>query len=185
MQVAFRVGASPGASKYTTAWLVVRPTLARRMSLDLAKTQVDTAFTRPQGQTGLSYENAFGGATSFLRRRYTKNLDGVDLAVTGIPFDQAVTNRPGARFGPRAVREASTLQPFDAPYGWNGLNPIDEFDVVDYGDLAFDYAMVSDFPEAVETHITTILSSGLETKCFFALCMFFSKHHSAAVLLTL
>ena len=62
--------------------------------------------------------------SSFLRRRpLTKDLGGVDLAVSGIPFDQAVTNRPGARFGPRAIRAASTLMAGDAPYGW-GYSPV-------------------------------------------------------------
>ncbi len=34
-------------------------------------------------------------------------LTGVDIAVTGIPFDQAVSHRPGTRFGPEAIRKAS------------------------------------------------------------------------------
>ena len=79
------------------------------MALEDAKNQVDMAFTRDDPR-GLAFENAFGGATSFLRRRYTKDLSGVDLAVTGVPFDQGVTHRPGTRFGPRAIREASTLR---------------------------------------------------------------------------
>ena len=41
------------------------------MALEDAKTQVDQAFTR-DSLRGLSFENAFGGAASFLRRRYTK-----------------------------------------------------------------------------------------------------------------
>lgn len=129
------------------------------MALEDAKTQVDLAFTRPE-RRGLAYENAFGGATSFLRRRYSKDLDGVALAVTGVPFDQAVTHRPGTRFGPRAIREASTLQPFDPPYGWDGFDPLGEFDIVDYGDLAFDYARVSDFPAALTAHVGGILDKG-------------------------
>ena len=114
------------------------------MALEDAKTQVDQAFTRADPR-GLSFENAFGGAVSFLRRRYTKDLSGVDVAVTGIPFDQAVTHRPGARFGPRAIREASTLQAFDPPYGW-GYDPLTTLSVVDYGDMAFDYADVRGAP---------------------------------------
>ncbi len=114
------------------------------MALEDAKTQVDQAFTR-DSLRGLSFENAFGGATSFLRRRYTKDLGGVDVAVTGIPFDQAVTHRPGTRFGPRAIREASSLQAFDPPYGW-GYDPMAVLDVVDYGDMAFDYANVREVP---------------------------------------
>ena len=74
-----------------------------------SKNYVDEAFTR-KSDRGVSFENTFGGATSFLRRRYTKDLSGVDIAVTGVPFAQAVTNRPGTRLGPRAIREASALQ---------------------------------------------------------------------------
>ena len=86
------------------------------MALEDAKHQVDRAISGET--TGLGYENPFAGVTSFLRRPLTKDLAGFDLAVTGLPFDQAVTHRPGARFGPRAVREASTLMAGDAPYGW-------------------------------------------------------------------
>ena len=131
------------------------------MALEDAKSQVDAAFTR-KGQRGLAFENAFGGATSFLRRTYTKDLTGVDLAITGVPFDQAVTHRAGARFGPRAIREASALQAFDPPYGWP-TNPLQDMSVIDYGDLAFDYAKVSDFPEALTAHIRTILAAGAGT----------------------
>ncbi len=128
------------------------------MALEDAKTQVDMAFTRDDPR-GLSFENTFGGATSFLRRRYSKDLTGVDIAVTGIPFDQAVTNRPGTRLGPRAIREASAIQAFDPPYGW-GYDPMSELNIVDYGDVAFDYARVADFPEALTNHIRGILEGG-------------------------
>ncbi|MGB0425406.1 MAG: agmatinase [Paracoccaceae bacterium] len=126
------------------------------MALEDAKTQIDHAFMREDAR-GLSYENAFAGAVSFLRRKYTKDLSGVDLAITGVPFDQAVTNRTGTRLGPRALREASTLQPYDPPYGW-GFDPLGEFAIVDYGDLAFDYAKVSEFPATLTAHIKQILS---------------------------
>ncbi|WP_372885929.1 agmatinase [Shimia sp.] len=128
------------------------------MALEDAKSQVDEAFTRKDSR-GMSYENTFGGATSFLRRRYTKDLTGVDIAVTGVPFDQAVTNRPGTRLGPRAVREASALQAFDAPYGWD-YNVMEEFEIVDYGDLAFDYANIAEFPATLTNHIREILNAG-------------------------
>jgi agmatinase len=126
-----------------------------------AKDEVDAAFTR-KGQRGLTYENAFGGATSFLRRTYTKDLTGVDLAVTGVPFDQAVTHRTGTRFGPRAIREASALQPYDPPYGWP-TNPLEDFNIIDYGDVAFDYAKTSTFPQALTDHIAGILAANAGT----------------------
>jgi agmatinase len=128
------------------------------MALEDAKSEVDAAFTR-RDRRGLTFENAFGGATSFLRRAYSKDLAGADLAVTGVPFDQAVTHRTGTRFGPRAIREASALQPFDPPYGWD-FDPLSEFTVVDYGDLAFDYARVADFPDALTAHVRGILAAG-------------------------
>ena len=125
------------------------------MALKDAAYDVDNAITR-EGRRGMSYENAFGGILSFMRRNYSKDLVGVDIAITGIPFDQAVTNRPGSRFGPRAIREASTLQPCDPPYGWD-INPLEDFDIVDYGDLAFDYANVAAFPAQLTDHIRGIL----------------------------
>ena len=129
------------------------------MALEDAKGQVDLAFTRKE-RRGLAFENAFGGAVSFLRRSYTKDLAGVDLVVTGVPFDQAVTHRPGTRFGPRAIREASCLQPYDPPYGWDGFDPLSEFAIVDYGDVAFDYASVAAVPDLVQAHIAGILAAG-------------------------
>ena len=128
------------------------------MALEDAKTQVDQAFTRTELR-GLSFENAFAGAPSCLRRRYTKDMTGADLVITGIPFDQGVTHRPGTRFGPRAIREASSLQPFDAPYGW-GYDPLSELGIVDAGDMAFDYAHTPSFPDRVTAHIGGIINAG-------------------------
>ncbi len=130
------------------------------MALEDAAKDVDGAFTRAELK-GMSSEANFGGALSFLRRRYTKDLRGVDLAITGVPFDSAVTNRPGTRLGPRALREASAQQVFDAPYGWD-VNPMEDFALVDYGDLAFDYAKVADFPKRLQEHVKGILDAGAD-----------------------
>lgn len=127
------------------------------MALEDAADKVDEAITR-QGLKGLGAEITFGGITSFLRRRYTKDLSGVDIAVTGVPFDQATTNRPGTRLGPRALREASALQVFDPPYGWP-FDPLSELAIVDYGDVAYDYAKISEFPAALTKHIRGILQA--------------------------
>lgn len=130
------------------------------MALEDAKTEIDRAFTGDL--KGLAYENAFAGATSFLRRRYAKDVTGADLAILGVPFDQAVTHRTGPRFGPRAIREASTLQPYDPPYGWP-FDPLSEMAVVDTGDLAFDYAKTSAFPAALTARVSDILAHGVGT----------------------
>ncbi|MEM7724043.1 MAG: agmatinase [Pseudomonadota bacterium] len=134
------------------------------MALEDAKSQTDAAFTRDDLK-GLSFENAFAGALSMFRRRYTKDLTGVDVAITGIPFDQAVTNRSGTRLGPRAIREASTLQTFDPPYGWDGYSPLEDLAIADCGDMAFDYANMSDVPARIAGHVGGILDAGAAAIC--------------------
>lgn len=128
------------------------------MGLQEAANEVDRAIGDGDPR-GLGYENVFSGVPSFLRRKLTRDLTGFDLAVTGIPFDQAVTHRPGARFGPRAIREASTLMAGDVPYGW-GYSPLEQFAVADAGDMAFDYANPAGVPDRIEAHVGAILDAG-------------------------
>lgn len=141
------------------------------MALEDAKHEVDRALSGEA--TGLAYENPFAGVASFLRRPYAKDVSGFDVAVTGIPFDQAVTHRPGARFGPRALREASTLMAGDAPYGW-GYSLLDRFRIADAGDMAFDYAAVSDVPGRIERHVADLLGQG-------AACLMLGGDHSVTL----
>ncbi len=138
------------------------------MALEDAKSEVDRALSGEA--TGLAYENVFAGVTSFLRRSLTKDPAGADLAVMGVPFDQAVTHRPGARFGPRAIREASSLMAGDVPYGW-GYSPLERFRVVDTGDMAFDYAKPAEVPGLIEARAAAVLASG-------AACLTLGGDHS-------
>ena len=46
----------------------------------------------------------YTGVRTFARLPHTQELDGVDVAVVGVPFDTATSYRPGARFGPEAIR---------------------------------------------------------------------------------
>jgi agmatinase len=61
--------------------------------------------------TGLIYQPAVGGSATFSRLPRIDELadEKLDLAVVGIPFDGLVTFRPGARFGPNAIRQSSVL----------------------------------------------------------------------------
>ncbi len=117
----------------------------------------DQAFRREQ-LFGRDPEMTFGGALSFLRRNYTKDLKNVDIAVTGIPFDMATSNRPGTRFGPRAIRAGSVgLAELEAyPFGFD---PFDHVAVADYGDCFIDYGYPQNAPELIELHAEEILSS--------------------------
>ncbi len=51
----------------------------------------------------------YTGLPTFLRAPWTDDLDTVDIGIVGVPFDGGVTNRPGARHGPREVRNQSSL----------------------------------------------------------------------------
>lgn len=119
---------------------------------------VDQAFTRRE-LYGTAHESTFSGALSFMRRLYTKDLSGCDFAVTGVAFDTSTTNRPGARFGPRAIRAASTNLAWGAPWPW-GFDPFDRLAVADYGDCDFDHGRPETIPAAIEAHIDRILHAG-------------------------
>ena len=118
----------------------------------------DNAFLGPL--KGGSIEAAYAGALSFMRRRYSRELAGVDVAVWGIPLDTAVTNRPGARFGPQAIRRASAILCGDPQYPF-GRDPFAELAVVDYGDCAFDHGRPTEIPGTIETQARAILDQGV------------------------
>lgn len=118
----------------------------------------DHAFLR-KDLYGTTPEPTYAGALSFMRRRYTRDLDGVDLVVSGVPLDTATTNRPGARFGPRAIRAASSTMAWERPYGMD-FDPFDELAVVDYGDCFFDHGRPETIPGAIEKHAFDIISQG-------------------------
>lgn len=118
-------------------------------------TGVDNAFTR-ESLYGTRNEHTFSGALSFMRRRYTKDLDGADYAVAGVPFDLATTNRPGARFGPAAIRAASAHLSWGPPWPW-GFDPFDRLAVVDYGDCSFDFGQPQSIPGEIEAHARSII----------------------------
>jgi len=108
---------------------------------------------------GTTPEPTYGGALSFMRRKYTRDLTGVDAVVSGVPLDTATTNRPGARFGPRAIRAASSIMAWEKGYGM-AFDPFDRLAVVDYGDCFFDHGRPETIPAAIEAHAADIISAG-------------------------
>jgi agmatinase len=119
----------------------------------------DNAFLGPL--KGGAVEPTYGGTLSFMRRRYTRDLAGVDVAVWGIPFDAATTNRPGARFGPQAVRRASAILDGDPQYPF-GFDPFETLTVIDYGDCAFDFGKPAEVASAIEHQATAIIGHNVQ-----------------------
>ena len=87
---------------------------------------VDRALD-PGFRHGQSTEPNYSGVTSFLRRRYARDGGGAEVVVWGVPLDVAVSNRPGTRFGPRAIRAASTILDGDPFYPF-GFDPFETLD---------------------------------------------------------
>jgi agmatinase len=104
----------------------------------ISKLSSKIKFKTPAGKCYIHQPvQTFSGPLSFMRLPYTKDLKGVDVAVSGVPFDNATTNRPGARFGPRGIREASTQLAELLPYPW-GFDINEYMKTVDYGDCWLD-----------------------------------------------
>ena len=118
----------------------------------------DLAFTR-NDDYGTTIEAMYAGATSFLRRRYSRELHDVDVAAIGIPFDLATSNRPGARFGPRAIRAASAQLAWARPWPWL-QDPFNLLRMIDYGDCAFDPGRPQNFVTAITQHYSMIFTAG-------------------------
>jgi agmatinase len=119
------------------------------------KDPVDHAITASD-LYGTSREHMYSGVLSFGRRRYTKDLSGADVAITGVPLDTATSNRPGARFGPRAVRAASTNLAWERHWPWP-FDPFERLAVVDMGDCHFDFGHPDTIPGAIERHAQSVI----------------------------
>jgi agmatinase len=89
----------------------------------------------------------FAGIKTFMRLPYERDVEGLDFAVMGLPFDTGSTYRVGARFGPEAVRSISALiKPYNA---YHKINIYDYISGVDYGDLNVLPGYIMDTYEAV------------------------------------
>ena len=88
----------------------------------------------------------FAGVPTFMRLPHLEmsepDLSDVSIGFVGVPWDGGTTNRPGARHGPRALRDASTMIRQLHPV--SGLNPFETVNCADLGDVAVNPADVMD-----------------------------------------
>jgi agmatinase/guanidinopropionase len=101
----------------------------------------------------------FGGITTFMRQPASREFDGVDVAVVGVPFDSGTSYRSGARFGPRKIREASLLL-----WGYNqilGVAPAEKLRIIDYGDVDVIPVDIQATMQAIVTEVDAILDEGV------------------------
>jgi agmatinase len=85
-------------------------------------------------------------------------LAGFDVAIVGAPTDDLVSDRPGARFGPRAIRAASCPP---GPHLETGVDAFAELRVVDYGDAPVLPADAARTHEAIERTVREVVDAGV------------------------
>ncbi len=105
----------------------------------------------------------FAGPRTFMRLPHVTDLDGVDVAVVGVPIDGAMVYRPGARFGPEAIRSASVML--------RNYNPIVRVDVparlslVDYGDVPTVPGYTLESLDRAREALDPVVRAGVTTLC--------------------
>jgi len=98
---------------------------------------------------------------SFLRAPLTRDLARADVAVVGLPLDLGTTRRPGARFGPLAIRNASMQL---RPHGYDEhdlLTPFRQLRIVDYGDIEVFPGYIEPSLEKFQEALSAIASAGV------------------------
>ena len=118
---------------------------------------------------GSSVELPYAGFETFLKREIAdvEDVAGVDTAVLGVPYDGAVSNQPGTRYGPRSLRRASAWLAYLSGYK-GGLTNIRTGQQVDFGALDLvDCGDVPVFPmdrattaDSIAAHVATVAERG-------------------------
>lgn len=101
----------------------------------------------------------FCGVRTFQRLPHAGHPEGNDFAVYGIPFDTATSYKPGCRFGPAAIREASSILK-----SYNSVLDVDIFehlDGVDCGDIDIVPGYTEDSFERIRNGLASCMNSGV------------------------
>jgi agmatinase len=110
-------------------------------------------------------EASFAGMPTFAKLPLVLDpgeLAGVDVAIVGAPMDETVSNRPGSRYGPRAIRQAdegSGLPP-SRPHMLLGVDPFAILTVVDYGDAETIPGDTARSHDAIRRRVAEICAAG-------------------------
>ena len=103
----------------------------------------------------------YGGAYTFARCPATRDLSRADVAIVGVPMDMATLYRSGARFGPRAIRDASGQL---RPHHWETDKlepPFDTLRVIDYGDIDVFPGYIEQSAAHIQSELEPIVQAGV------------------------
>lgn len=119
-------------------------------------------YRRPSPVTGEEIdpldEVRYYGIPTLLRAPVAESLDGLDVALAGVPFDAGATNRPGARHGPREIRNQSSL--VRRVHHVTGVSPFDRLRVADCGDAPINPLDLMASLESIEAFYGEIHAAG-------------------------
>jgi agmatinase len=108
----------------------------------------------PIGPVDASVTPRFAGIATFARLPRLADVERAEVAVVGVPFDSGVSYRPGARFGPAHVREASRLlRPYNPA---QDVSPFDTQQVADAGDIAVNPFSIDEAVAQIEAGATDL-----------------------------
>ena len=99
----------------------------------------------------------FADVATFFRLPIIKDLNQLDYCLCGVPWDGGTTNRPGARHGPREIRNASSLIRLYHPISLK--SPYDKFNIADIGDCPVNPADLDDSLKKIEKFYLSIIES--------------------------
>jgi len=121
-------------------------------------------LSEPHPQPINALENPrFAGIPTFMRLPHIPDAKRLDVALIGVPFDGGTSYRPGARFGPRHVRQQSAIiRPYHPVLD---VSPFDLLRVADYGDLAVNPLSIEDTLQRIEAGLKTVLDQGAVPIC--------------------
>jgi len=101
----------------------------------------------------------FADVATFFRLPIIKNLNQLDYCICGVPWDGGTTNRPGARHGPREVRNSSSLIRLYHPVSLK--SPYNKYNIADIGDCPVNPADLQDSLNKIENYYSEIKKSNV------------------------
>ena len=105
----------------------------------------------------------YAGVPTFMRLPWIdpddSQADEVDIALVGVPWDGGTTNRPGARHGPRQLRDLSTMIRSTHPH--TGINPFTMANCADFGDCPVNPADTQDTLKRVTAFYSQLFDAGI------------------------
>jgi len=105
----------------------------------------------------------FAQPATFMRLPHVEDPRGLDVAIVGVPYDGGTSYRPGARFGPRAVREQSSLI-----RSWHPVlkvHPFERLRVADCGDIDVNPSSIEATYAAITAKIDAVVAAGVAPVC--------------------